>query len=267
MNKNKIASFCLVLILLVSQSCKKDTNLISKQIADNSSIEELSMDAVALDTTLLCYLPFTNNLKDKSGNNNNGILVGTVSYVADRFGNASKAVSFSASNSYIEIPETQFVGLRAVTIAMDFFPTPTGTQQLISKMSYSDPIGSAGFYQSFTCVIEEAGLIGFAVRQANYCNSTVGSGWNPTTFANTAVIYNAWNHMAIAFTDNIQKMYLNGILVGVDVKTSSPICSGGPIRLGVWWQDGPFYFTGNMDEVRIYKRVLSGGEIRKLSRK
>jgi hypothetical protein len=54
-------------------------------------------------------------------------------------------------------------------------------------------------------------------------------------------------------------------LVGSGTKISSPICQGEPIRLGVWWSAEPLYFTGNMDEVRIFKRALSQKEIQKLS--
>jgi hypothetical protein len=71
--------------------------------------------------------------------------------------------------------------------------------------------------------------------------------------------------LAITFNNNIQKMYLNGNLVAPDVKAVSAICSGEPIRLAVWWQSDPLYFTGYMDAVRIYKKVLSANEIKKLS--
>jgi hypothetical protein len=264
MKKSTLINFCLFALLSANQSCKKDSTLTNQTTSETLSSQSKD-DAVITDTSLLCYLPFNSNLKDKSGHNNKGSLVGTVSYVTDRFGNASRAVSFSASNSYIEIPEVQFIGLKTMTISMDFFPTSTNHQELISKMSFDAPIGSPGFYQSITSGIQADGILNFDVRQEGFCNASDGTGWNPPLFANTAVIYNAWNHMAITFNDNIQKLYLNGNLVATDIKTSSPICYGGPIRLAVWWQTDPIYFTGNMDEVRIYNRVLSQKEIRLLS--
>ena len=250
--------------LLATQSCKKDPALKNQPTFEtaNSQSED---DATITDSSLLCYFPFNGNLRDKSGHGNNGKLIGSVSFVSDRFGNASRAASFSASNSYIEIPEAQFVGLKTMTISMDFFLTSTNHQELISKMSYDAPFDSPDWYQSFTAGVEANGILDFDVRQESFCNSSDGSGWNPPLFANTAVTYNAWNHIAITFNDNIQKIYLNGNLVATDVKTSSPICQGGPIRLAVWWQVDPVYFTGNMDEVRIFSRVLSAKEIKKLS--
>ena len=263
MKKATLLYSMLFVFIFTNQSCKKDSTL-KNQVVSQTASSQSEDDAVVIDSSLLCYLPFNSNLRDKSGHNNNGSLVGTVSYVSDRFGNASKAVSFSASNSYIEIPETQFVGLKTMTIAMDFYPTTSNQQVLMSKMSYSEPFDSPDFYQSFIVDLQANGIIAFDIRQNGFCNA-LGTGWNPNLYSSSSVIYNAWNHLAITFNNTVQRVYLNGNLVGIGTKTSSPICHGEPIRLAVWWQTDPEYFTGNMDEVRIYKRVLSSNEIKKLS--
>ncbi len=262
--KTLLKTLLVFFLFITSFSCKKDSNSSIASI-DQSSNDQMEIDSTVVDTSLLCYLPFTGNFKDKSGHNNNGILKGTISYVADRFGNASHAVSFSASNSWIEIPESSFVGMPIGTISLDFYPAPYSQQQLVSKMSYSEPIGSPGFYQSFTILLQSDGVVAFDLRKSGYCNASDGSGWNPTIYSNTGVINYSWNHLAITFSNTTQKMYLNGNLVATSVISSSPICQGEPIRLGVWWQSDPEYFTGNMDEVRIYKRVLTAAQIKKLS--
>lgn len=266
--KTKTLLYSLLFILLTAgQSCKKDSTLKDEPVSEITNSQSEDDATAVVDTSLLCYLPFNGNFKDKSGNNNNGKLIGPISFVDDRFGNPSKAISFSGtSSSYIEIPETQFAGLKSMTISMDFYPISTSHQELISKMSFDAPYNSLEWYQSFTAGIEAGGTLDFDIRQENFCNNLNG-GWNPVLFANSPVIYNSWNHMAITFDDNIQKIYLNGNLVDTDVKTASPICSGGPIRLAVWWQTDPLYFTGKMDEVKLFKRVLSDKEIRKLSTK
>ena len=70
--------------------------------------------------------------------------------------------------------------------------------------------------------------------------------------------------IAITFDNNVQKIYLNGELVGYGPKQESAICAGEPIRLGVWWQQDPLFFTGYMDQLRIYNRVVSYKEIKEL---
>lgn len=263
MKKNTLLCSLFFMILTAGLSCKKEADI--SKVSTNTSGDHLETDAAVADSSLLCYLPFKGNLADKSGHGNSGILNGTVSYVPDRFGNASRAVSFSASNAWIEIPEAAFVGLHRATIAMDFYPLSTNQQVILSKMSYSAAIGSAGFYQSFVVSLEGNGIIDFDIRKEGYCNASDGGGWNPNLYSNSPFIYNAWNHLAITYNDNVEKIYVNGVLAGVSLKTASPICQGEPLRLGIWWQADPQYFTGNLDELRIYNRVLSAKEIKQLS--
>ena len=267
MKKTALLYSILFLYLSVNQSCKKDSNANVLASMDVSG-DQLETDAaVTSDTSLLCYLPFRGNLNDKSGHGNNGVLNGTISYVADRFGNASRAASFAASNSWIEIPEARFVGLKTMTIAMDFYPTSAGRQLLLSKITYNQPIFSSSFSSSLVLVIEQnnPAPIQFNTKKESFCNSPYDADWNTTINSNTNFILNQWNHIAVTFNNTVQRMYLNGNLVGIGTKVSSPICQAEPIRLGVWFAIDPLYYTGNMDEVRIYNRVLSGKEIKQLS--
>ncbi|HRH60771.1 MAG TPA: hypothetical protein PL045_09395, partial [Chitinophagaceae bacterium] len=153
MKTNLLMLSVAILTLSVLQSCTKNSEVISKSNETQIATSEQSSDMLITDTSMLCYYPFNGTLKDKSGHGNNGVLSGTISYVTDRFGNAFKAVSFAASGAWIEIPEADFIGLRSVTISMDFFPTTDAFQELISKMSYSIPVGYPGFYQSFTTAL------------------------------------------------------------------------------------------------------------------
>ena len=108
-------------LLFLLQSCKKENNSFLNNNS-NSQISSANSPTIT-DSNLLCYYPFQQNLKDQSGHKNNGILHGTISYVADRFGNPGKAISFANSNAYIEIPEDSFVGLTKATIALEFYVT------------------------------------------------------------------------------------------------------------------------------------------------
>ena len=267
MKKGALIYACLSALLFVNQSCQKDA--VSKNQQVSATSEDELVNAKLNDATLLCYFPFNSNLKDKSGHGNDGSLVGTVSYVADRFGNASRAVSFAAGNSYIEIPQDDFLGLTNMTISMDFFATTSARQLLLSKITYGIPYTSPDFNSSLVLVAEQANFnpIQFNSKKEGYCNSPYDYDWNTTINSNTNFQLNRWNHIAITINDNIQKMYLNGVLVGSESKVTSPICGTEPIRLGVWWSVDPLYFTGYMDEVRLYSRVLSDKEIQKLSNK
>lgn len=252
-------------LLITTQSCQKEA--VQKNQQQTVSSEDELMNARLNDSTLLCYYPFNSNLKDKSGHGNNGSLVGTVSYVPDRFGAASRAVSFAAGSSYIEIPQDDFLGVTNMTISLDFFASSSARQLLLSKITYGIPYTSPDFNSSLVFVIQQANSspIEFTTKKDGYCSSPYGYDWNSTTYGTGSFQLNKWNHVAVTFNDNIQKIYLNGVLVGSGSKVPSPICGTEPIRLGVWWSVDPLYFTGYMDEVRLYNRVLSDREIQKLS--
>lgn len=250
-------------IILLFYSCKKDS--VSISTPTNSTLNNtLDTKSPTLDSGLLCYLPFNGNFKDKSGHHNNGKAFGSIAFTSDKAGNPLKAVSFAASNCWIEIPEAQFDGLETGTIAMDFLSTSTARQLLIGKMSYSIPLNSPGWYQSFILVIQQgfSSPEQFNSKQPGGCDQL--NGWNAGMNSNASFSLNQWNHIAVTFSKTKEKMYLNGNLVAAASRVPSPICQGEPIRLGVWWQNDPLFFTGKMDEVRIYNRVLSADEVQQL---
>ena len=257
--------FPLALVLaMCTQSCKKEatvTQAIPSQISDDEG-DNLSL----ADSGILCYLPFNRNLKDKSGNGNNGTLVGNISYVADKFGRPNRAASFAAGNSWIELAESQFVGLTKGTIAMNFYQTENWQQMLMTKMSFNASYGSPEWYQSFilTTVPSSSASIQWNIKKTGHCSD---EDWNLTMFSSNPLQLNAWNHVAVTFNDTTEQLYVNGVLVSSISKEPSAICAGGPIRLGVWWSYDPKYFTGYMDEVRIYNRSLSEKEVKRISKK
>src|SRR5262249_16001860 len=71
---------------------------------------------------------------------------------------------------------------------------------------------------------------------------------------------NAWSHLAATYNGSTLSLYVNGTLVASQAFTGSIITSSGALRIGgngVWGE----YFTGQIDEVRIYNRALTQAEI------
>lgn len=258
-----------VITILLFQSCNKESNSVNKTFS--AATPKQIIAGLSLDSGLYCYLKFNNNFNDASGHNNNGTLQGDnveqsqkLRFLADRFGNRFSAIEFRKSNAWIEIPEKDFDGLTTMSISMDFFLTKnTGTQTLISKMSDSIKQFHPHFYQSFGLGFVKA-AIGFTMEQEGNCDGSNTSGYDVINGSVNAADL-TWDNIVITIDNNIEKMYLNGSLIGSLTKARTPVCSGQPIRLGKWWSEDTRYFTGRMDEVRIYNRVLSVGEITKLS--
>jgi len=112
-------------------------------------------------------------------------------------------------------------------------------------------------------MIEGSGHIGFveADSACTYLNSN----------GTTNVADGAWHHLAVTWpgTGGTAFMYLDGVQVGQTTQVSgAPTNNADPVRIGVtrWNVSGIYrYFTGGIDEVRIYDRALSGVEIAELA--
>jgi glucose/arabinose dehydrogenase/PKD repeat protein len=84
-------------------------------------------------------------------------------------------------------------------------------------------------------------------------------GWGSA--AGTAQLpLNAWSHMAATYDGTTLRFFLNGTLTGSVPASGAIVVSGNPLRIGgntIWGE----YFSGRIDEVRIYNRALSAIEI------
>jgi hypothetical protein len=88
-----------------------------------------------------------------------------------------------------------------------------------------------------------------------------GSNYMPATAVYQADIGNDWNHIMIVYDNKQPTIYLNGSSVRTGLTSPREVVNA-PIHFGGMTYG---YFEGLMDEVRIYNRVLSAAEIKKLS--
>jgi hypothetical protein len=94
-------------------------------------------------------------------------------------------------------------------------------------------------------------------RPSNVIN--IGSA-DQTLYAGPALAVNKWTHLAATYDGLSEKLYVNGALVGSRPQTGTINVSSAPLRLGgnsIWGE----FFTGYIDEVRVYNRALSQAEI------
>src|SRR5262249_58894639 len=71
---------------------------------------------------------------------------------------------------------------------------------------------------------------------------------------------NTWSHLAATYSSGALRLYVNGSQVASGTGTGNINTSTGALRIGgnnIWGE----YFTGRLDEVRIYNRALSQAEI------
>ena len=70
---------------------------------------------------------------------------------------------------------------------------------------------------------------------------------------------NAWTHIVLTVSCNSAALYINGALVANGTRTGEPGTAADPITFGHAGYHG--FFPGQIDDVRIYDRALSMGEV------
>ena len=205
-------------------------------------------------TNMVGNYPFNGNALDVSGAGNNGTLQNSPTAAADRFGNAGKAYSFNGSTQYITTA-TQYVNPPNFTLSVWFKTnTTTGGKLLGFGVSQS---GTSYQYDRHI-YMNDAGQIYFGVYPGSV--KTI----------NSALSYNdnSW-HLATATLSSTSGMalYIDGAQVANDPSVTTAESTTGYWRIGYdnmnGWTSQPssHYFPGSLDDILIYHRALSAGEV------
>ena len=169
----------------------------------------------------------------------------TPSTVVD--GEYSKARSFDGSSDYITGPYSFNYTSEPFTISMWINPNLTSNSVLFSNGSYN----SSGYYTQFN----SSGALFFITNQ---------SGNHQTTSCATGTFTaGSWQHLAITRSGSSVKIYKNGSDVTDSAAShTDPSSTTQPFTLGTY---GPspsgWYYSGLIDDVRIYNYVRSASEI------
>lgn len=200
-----------------------------------------------LKVGLKAFYPFSGNANDVSGNNNNGTVTGAT-LTTDRFGNANSAYSFNGS-SFIDLGNISGVGYSSSQdITMSFWINEGASGTVISKYTNLDAPNSNFFFAKATSSAQVA-----------------GNGTNSFT-ANNITDYRWTNYVFVASAGtNKSFIYRNGILVATGSLNANGSLSATKIMLGRLMGSPSNFFTGKIDDVLIYNRVLTAAEIAQLS--
>jgi PKD repeat protein len=182
---------------------------------------------------------------DASGNGNNGTISGAATRAATgRFG---KALSFDGTSALVTVNDSASLELTtAMTLEAWVYLTVTGPdwQSVVFK-----PIDAS----SISYVLQ-------GVSQPSKAPSLGTSVGSANLLAPTALPTNAWSHLAATYDGATMTLYVNGQRVasraqtGVMGTSTQALTIGGNSLFGAYW-------TGLIDEVRIYNRALTASEI------
>jgi len=186
-------------------------------------------------------------IMDSSGYGNHGTLsTGDGSVNKSVAGKLGKGLSFDGNDYVSTVSNAGFSGTGSRTVSLWFNPgTKQGAQILFQT-------GTNGFGNKF--------IIGYdwVVNEGIYFDTY---GQNDTNGKVNSITRGSWNHVVIVFTYGVSSsIYINGVLDATDNKTTLTNISATTITIG--GTDG--YFNGLIDDVRIYNRALTAGEVREL---
>jgi hypothetical protein len=185
-----------------------------------------------------------------SGNGNNGV-VHSATLASDRFGNPNSAYRFNGNSSYIEV-----VNGSSFNFVNDFsISTWVNPASLQITYDYPSILNKYGVW----AIIHGGGTINI------FTFNFVVSNGDSYGSADILLVNNIWNHLAITKKDVTIRCYLNNILTGKGNASATSILSNGnmPLFSGASSSLGSF-FHGLLDDIRIYNRTLSGGEVSQL---
>jgi hypothetical protein len=179
---------------------------------------------------------------DGSGLGNTGTITAGTWSTAGRFG---KALSFNGTSSLVTVNDVAALRLTtAMTLEAWVRPTTSASWRCALLKETSGGL-AYGLYAS-----DGSGRPSGYVRVGSEIDATAPS----------AITLNTWTHLAATYDGTTLRLFVNGTQVATRALTGSIASSTQPLRIGgnqVWGE----YFSGLIDEVRVYNRALSAAEI------
>ncbi|MCX6344461.1 MAG: hypothetical protein NT018_05225 [Armatimonadetes bacterium] len=208
-----------------------------------------TISATFMVLTPVAYYQFENNVNDTQGAYN-GTAYGTPTYVTGKVG--ALAIQFNGTNQYVSITR------------------PVSTNWTISffvKTTQTSPTGSQ-WYNGNGIVDAEVGGVtdDFGI---SYLNSKVafGVGNGDTTLQSTSTINGgSWKHVACTRNSATgqMKVYINGVLEATTTGPTGAKSVPATMHFGNL-QTNINYFSGAIDQVKIFNSVLTATDITNLA--
>ncbi len=202
---------------------------------------------------LRAYYAFENNVQDTSGGGRNGTITGNPQYVQGPI-DLGMSLMFDGEGDFVTVPVGSLIGsLTDCTVGIWVNWTGQGGdwQRLWD-------FGSGEDINMFVCPNAAGSTLRFAITNS-------GSGNEDQTTA-TQLLPTGWHHVAVTIdaANSTHTLYLDGkVAAQNDSATLVPSDLGNTTQnwLGLSQYPADPYFSGTLDEFRIYDRTLSEHEV------
>src|SRR3989344_5797717 len=211
---------------------------------------------------------------DLSGNGNNGRLTSmdpATDWVVGKSG-LGTALDFDGSNDYVQIPTQPFnypecsigsciTNNYNLTFSIWFRTSSSGG--ILGQTESASPPSAPNEYVP-ALYVDSGGNI----RASFFWHGD----YNQNTTSGTDYRDNKWHHATAMYTSGVERLYIDGVEVDSQTISQDPYGNNGYVYLlgAAYTNQWPstnnswYYFSGRLDEVRIYNRALSADEIKRL---
>lgn len=275
-SKTKISIVFLALIIVSAQmvSCKKDSSSIensaSAAIVDNAVADSTSDST--LKKGLVAWYPFNGDTKDHSGHHNN-VIYNTAIPTYGEGGKINTAYRFDGMSNYMEVANSNSLNPSRITLfalfkTKGYYQGACHANRIISKGHYDPDNGRYLLGYDDMYYYNYEGCLAPVVDSLENPYGTYGDGQASASGATAYLKYilpNKWYTLTYTYNGTYSKLYLNGRLVST-VKDSTTFT---PNVTDVFFGRNedpsyPYYFSGVIDEIRIYNRALLATEVQQL---
>jgi hypothetical protein len=182
------------------------------------------------------------SVADGSNNSNTGTITGATRTASGRFGSA---LTFNGTSDWVTVPDASSLDLtNAMTLEAWVRPAAvTGWRTVLMKEQTNGLVYSL-----------------YANTDTNRPSAHVNPGNEVDTRGTAQLAVNTWAHLAATYDGANLRLYVNGTLASTHAVTGNMVNSTGALRMGgnqPWGE----WFSGQIDEVRVYRRALSASEI------
>jgi len=207
--------------------------------------------SVPVPPNIVSWWKAENNAND-SVNSLNGTLFNGAGYSAS--GEVGSAFSIGGGSQYVQIPNNALLN----------FSTAMTLECWVYLNSYPN-----------NDIVMIAGKEGTATHQFELALASSPGHWcfQPFLVVNGAFacfqgsfvpLLNTWYHVAMTYDGSALKLYVNGIADGTMGASGAITATSNPMLIG-GYGTGPWTMNGRVDELSLYNRALSVGEIKSIS--
>jgi hypothetical protein len=207
-----------------------------------------SANSSGMANGLVTYFPLNGDTRDYSSSLNN--LNGTATKAQGRFGLTNSAYAFNGSSNFLTmlLPKNLPANNSAYSISVWFKADVWNREMTIMGYGPSGPSAASNYVKT----LPSGGLLHYH--------------WNLDYTITRSIFTNAWTHLVITYDGATERYYINGQVASAWPHGASPlfmnpsVLSIGARVVSAANNDVKEYFSGSVDELRIYNRALSANE-------